>query len=144
MDPSGGEIILCITGSRECFPLTYVAFAMTLDNLLTNKCPGRVVTRLLNGNALGVDQLAVRWAKDRKIKLNLYLPEAPKASRGASNTQRFLDRDAKMVDDSIVVVGFWNGHSKGTRYTLDKARSKGNFLACVTFDDLGNLTTLFE
>ena len=41
-------------------------------------------------------------------------------------------RNSKIVEDSDKVVAFWDGHSRGTQDTINKARRAGKLLAIHT------------
>ena len=55
-----------------------------------------------------------------------YLPDYDKYGKAAP-----LVRDRLIVDNSDCVLAFWDGKSRGTKYTLDYAREQGKPIKIV-------------
>ena len=76
---------------------------------------------IITGSASGVDAAATRAAREKGIPVQV-LPasfeELADASKGAARNQR-------LVDACDVLVAFWDGSSKGTRSTVDRALDSG-------------------
>lgn len=75
---------------------------------------------IVSGGARGIDTLAAQYANDNDLGLIECLPDYEKHGRGAT----FI-RNRQIVESSDIVVAFWNGISKGTKYTIDYAKKKG-------------------
>ncbi len=73
---------------------------------------------IVSGGAVGVDSLAVQYAKQNGIKLTEFLPEYKKYGRAAP-----IVRNRQIVNYADVVIAFWDGKSKGTSYTIKYAKS---------------------
>lgn len=77
-------------------------------------------TELVSGGAKGVDQCAEVYAAAHQMKLTVFLPDYARYRRGAP-----LRRNRQIVDYSDLVLAFWDGSSRGTRYTIAYCRSIG-------------------
>ena len=75
------------------------------------------VCEIVSGGAVGVDSLAEAYAKKHGIPLTVFLPEYKKYGRAAP-----LKRNEQIVDYADTVIAFWDGKSKGTKYTIDYCR----------------------
>jgi predicted Rossmann fold nucleotide-binding protein DprA/Smf involved in DNA uptake len=76
---------------------------------------------IITGSASGVDAAATRAARERGIAVQVMpasFDELADASKAAARNQR-------LVDACDVLVAFWDGSSKGTRATLDRALDSG-------------------
>ena len=84
-----------------------------------NSLPTRA--SIITGSASGVDAAATKAARARGIAIQV-LPasfdEVADASKSAARNQR-------LVDACDVLVAFWDGESKGTRATVDRALDTG-------------------
>lgn len=74
---------------------------------------------IITGGAAGIDTLAEQYADKHKIsklilhpKYNLYRKAAP------------LIRNNEMVDICDFILIFWDGKSKGTKHTIEYAKSQ--------------------
>jgi len=76
---------------------------------------------VITGSASGVDAAATKAARAKGIPVQV-LPasfeELADASKSAARNQR-------LVDACDVLVAFWDGASKGTRATVDRALDSG-------------------
>ena len=75
---------------------------------------------ILSGGATGVDSIAEQWARQNKIEFVLYKPNYKIYGKRAP-----LVRDEEMVNAADLVIAFWDGQSRGTKYTIDYAKSIG-------------------
>ncbi len=72
---------------------------------------------ILTGSASGVDAAATKAARERGMAVQVMpasFEELADASKAAARNQR-------LVDACDVLVAFWDGQSKGTRATVDRA-----------------------
>lgn len=74
---------------------------------------------IISGGAKGADALAKRYAdehldEDRYVE---YFPDWNSLGKSAG-----FARNQLIVDDSDIIVAFWDGKSKGTMDTLQKAK----------------------
>lgn len=87
------------------------------------------VSLIISGGARGVDSLAEEYADRHNISKLILRPDYKKYGKGAP-----LLRNKQMVDMADMVIIIWNGKSRGTKYTLDYAKSKGKSLTLVLLD----------
>ncbi len=76
---------------------------------------------IITGSASGVDAAATKAARDRGIPVQVMpasFEETADASKAAARNQR-------LVDACDVLVAFWDGSSKGTRATVERALDSG-------------------
>lgn len=74
-------------------------------------------TTVISGEAPGVDTQAKEAAVARGLMYVGYRAQWLVYGRRAGAI-----RNAFMVEDADIVVAFWDGHSKGTKITMDMAR----------------------
>ena len=72
------------------------------------------VTEIISGGAKGVDTSARNYALKNNIKLAEILPDYDKYGKVAP-----LKRNDIIVDISDLVIAFWDGKSRGTKYVID-------------------------
>lgn len=111
---------IAIIGSREC---SNIDFAGNLEAVLNVSKDDTIIS----GGAKGIDTLAANYAKENNLNLIEFLPDYKKNGRAAT----FI-RNREIVDNSTIVVAFWNGNSKGTKYTLDYARKKDKRIIVIS------------
>jgi len=76
---------------------------------------------IITGGASGVDAAATKAARAKGIAIQVIpasFDELADAARAAARNQR-------LVDACDVLVAFWDGSSKGTRATVDRALDSG-------------------
>lgn len=78
------------------------------------------VAAIISGGATGIDAIAAEWAKSNRVEYIEMLPNYKIWKDRAP-----LVRDEEMVNMCDVVIAFWDGKSKGTKYTLDYAQRIG-------------------
>ena len=84
-----------------------------------NGLPARA--SIITGSASGVDAAATKAARARGLGVQVMpasFDEMADASRSAARNQR-------LVDACDVLVAFWDGTSKGTRTTVERALDSG-------------------
>jgi hypothetical protein len=100
-----------IIGSRSF--TDYKLFCNKLQNIITI---AGTPTLIVSGGARGADQLAARYAFENRITLQEYKPDWKKHRTGAG-----LQRNTLIIENSDVVVAFWDYCSKGTKDSITKA-----------------------
>ena len=78
------------------------------------------VTEIVSGGARGVDTSAKEYALAHGIKLTEFLPEYGKYGRGAP-----LRRNITIIEYADLVLAFWDGKSRGTKYVIDNCKKRG-------------------
>jgi hypothetical protein len=86
----------------------------TLSFFIKNK--GDVV---VSGGAAGADKLGAEWAIEKGFEVKEYIPDWDKYGKGAG-----FRRNADIINDSDMVICFWDGISKGTANSIGLAKDK--------------------
>lgn len=75
---------------------------------------------IVSGGCRGVDTSAREYALAKGIKLTEFLPEYEKYGRGAP-----LKRNITIISNADLVLAFWDGVSRGTKYVIDNCKKIG-------------------
>ena len=75
---------------------------------------------IVSGGAKGVDTSAREYALAHGLKLTEFLPEYEKFGRGAP-----LKRNMQIIEYADVVLAFWDGTSRGTKFVIDNCKKMG-------------------
>lgn len=78
------------------------------------------VTEIVSGGARGIDSAAKEYARKSGIKLTEFLPDYAQFGQRAP-----LLRNLEIIDYSDLVLAFWDGQSRGTRFVIENCRKKG-------------------
>ena len=89
----------------------------------------RHCTEVVSGGARGVDSVAARYAREHGLKLTEFLPDYDRYGRGAP-----LVRNRLIVDYADLVIAFWDGKSRGTKYVIDYCEKVGKLYHVVHCD----------
>lgn len=88
-----------------------------LDKVLS-EYRGTIQT-LISGGARGADKMGEQWANKHGIETQIFYPDHKRYKHAYHHRNRLI------VEAADLVVAFWNGHSTGTKYTMDYARRLG-------------------
>ena len=77
------------------------------------------VTEIISGGARGVDTSAREYATEHGLKLTEYLPEYNKYGRSAP-----LKRNITIIENADLVLAFWDGSSRGTKFVIDNCKKR--------------------
>nr|DAE64904.1 MAG TPA: DNA recombination-mediator protein A [Caudoviricetes sp.] len=77
-------------------------------------------TEIVSGGAKGVDTSAREYALAHGIKLTEFLPEYTRFGRSAP-----LKRNITIIEYSDIVLAFWDGKSRGTKFVIDNFHRLG-------------------
>ena len=102
-----------IVGSRGITSLDLTPYMLRCDEVVS-------------GGARGVDSIAARYAREHGLKLTEFLPDYDKYGRGAP-----LVRNRLIVDYADIVIAFWDGKSRGTKYVIDYCQRVGKMYHVV-------------
>jgi len=83
-------------------------------------------TVIISGGARGADSLAEYWAYVKQLKTLIIKPNW----RANGKKAGFL-RNTTIVENSDEIVAFWDGRSRGTLDTINKARSVGKKVTII-------------
>ena len=89
----------------------------SLINVEISKYIPESVTEIISGGAIGIDTLAEEVADKRKISKSIIHPEYDKYGKKAP-----LIRNKEIVERAELVIAFWDGKSRGTKFTIDYAK----------------------
>lgn len=84
------------------------------------------VETVISGGANGIDSLAEQYADSHRISKYIIRPQYNLFGRAAP-----LKRNEQMVDIADAVLIIWDGHSKGTKYTLKYAQKRDKPISLV-------------
>lgn len=90
---------------------------LTVENLEDYLPQG--VTEIVSGGAKGIDTCAKEYARANHIKLTEFLPDYAKYQKAAP-----LKRNLQIIDYADMVIAFWDGTSKGTKYVIDNCKKQ--------------------
>lgn len=77
------------------------------------------VTEIVSGGARGIDTCAREYANTNGIKLTEFLPEYETYGTSAP-----LKRNLQIIDYADLVLAFWDGKSRGTKYVIDNCKKR--------------------
>ena len=77
------------------------------------------VTEIVSGGSRGVDTSARNYALRHGLKLTEFLPEYGKYGRGAP-----LRRNIAIIEYADLVLAFWDGQSRGTKYVINNCEKR--------------------
>ena len=106
---------IAIIGSRNIF----------IDDL--GKYLPENVTEIVSGGAKGVDKCARKYAENHNIKITEFLPEYSKYGKAAP-----LKRNIQIIEYADLVIAFWDGKSKGTKFVIDNCNKLGRKIVVHT------------
>lgn len=86
------------------------------------------IEKIISGGAKGADSLAARYAKENNIELIEYIPAWNLYGKSAG-----FRRNKKIVQESDFVLAFWDGHSKGTKHSINLANKSNKECRVVYF-----------
>ena len=88
-------------------------------------------TEIVSGGARGVDTCARNFAKENNLILTEFLPDYEHFGRGAP-----LRRNIEIIDYSDLVLAFWDGESRGTKFVIENCRKRNKQVLVYTKDDI--------
>lgn len=99
---------VAIIGSRDCPSIDIAAHLPERPSMI------------VSGGARGADTYAREYAERNDIPLLEFLPDYGKHGRRAP-----LLRNIQIVENCDCLIAFWDGASRGTKFTLDYAAKRG-------------------
>ena len=78
------------------------------------------LTELVSGGARGVDASARGYAQTHDVSLTEFLPDYARYGRAAP-----LRRNDQIVAYADLVLAFWDGKSRGTKFVIDQCKKMG-------------------
>lgn len=77
-------------------------------------------TEIVSGGAKGVDTSAKEYANANGIKLTEFLPKYDIYGNSAP-----LKRNIEIIEYADIVLAFWDGKSRGTKFVIDNCKKRG-------------------
>ena len=88
------------------------------------------ITLLISGGALGADTLGEKYAKDNGIETKIFKPDWEKHGKAAG-----MLRNTDIINEAELVVAFWDGSSKGTLDSINKAKTLNKKLIIKNYEN---------
>ncbi|MDP2455132.1 MULTISPECIES: DUF2493 domain-containing protein [unclassified Kaistella] len=114
---------IAIVGGRDFND--YELMKNVLNEYIDNKT---FINAIVSGGAAGTDTLAEKYAAEMEIELIVYRPDYKKYGRSAA-----LLRNTEIVEKSDIVFAFWDGKSRGTMDSINKAKKMHRKLFVVEY-----------
>lgn len=115
---------LLIAGSRSI--INYNIIEKYVNKCRQSLIPEHIITHIISGHAIGVDQLGEMYAKEHNIPIVIFKPDWGKFGKPAG----FI-RNKEMVNYCDIGIIFWDGKSSGTKHTLNLLRDRGKLFNLV-------------
>ena len=113
---------LSIVGSR-----TFTNYDL-LEHEVDLFVEGKEIKRIISGGAQGADKLAEEYARRRKLEIAIIKPDWNKFGRAAG-----IIRNEDIINGSNYVIAFWDGKSKGTQNSIQRAEKQNKILKIISF-----------
>ena len=108
---------LLIVGSRN------------ITNVDLEKYVPKGASIIISGGAKGVDTLAESYADKKGLSKLIMRPKYNLYGKGAP-----LKRNLEMVEIADQILVFWDGKSKGTKFTIDTAKKLDKSLTVIIIE----------
>lgn len=95
--------------------------------LLAEKLAVIMPSKVISGGARGADSMAESWARKNGIETQIFLPDHKRYRHPYHHRNRLIAEACEQL------VAFWDGHSTGTKYTIDYAKRIGKPVTVVRF-----------
>lgn len=99
---------IAIVGSRSLS-------VSNLEEYIPSEC-----SEIVSGGARGIDSCAAKFAKKKDLPLIEFLPDYKKFGKAAP-----ILRNKQIVNYADLVLVFWDGASRGSRFVIDYAKKIG-------------------
>lgn len=116
-------MLVAIVGSRDFPRLELVGGKI---NALAVKAGGASQLTIVSGGARGVDEEAERYARSIGVQVIVFPADWDTYGKRAGYI-----RNHQIITVADRVVAFWDGESKGTRYSIDLALAKKKLLEVI-------------
>ena len=89
------------------------------------------IDEIVSGGAAGPDTFAYEYVMANGGKFTLYRPDWKKYGKSAG-----FKRNVLIVNDSDVIIAFWDGASRGAKHSIDYAIRHGKKVIVFIFDEV--------
>ena len=76
---------------------------------------------LLVGGAKGADDFAARWGRANSVDTIVFRPYYMVDTQANFQVRHFFMRNKQIVDNADMVLAYWDGKSRGTRWGINYA-----------------------
>jgi hypothetical protein len=121
-----GEVFKVVLAGGRYF-CDYKMFSYKVDLYLQNKSN----IEIISGGAMGADNLAERYAKEKGYKITILKADWATYSKFAGPK-----RNAEMAELADAAIIFWDGTSRGSLNMINEAKKKGLLTKVVRYDNL--------
>ena len=98
-----------------------------ITNIDLSRFIPKETTEIISGGAKGVDTLAKEYALENGLKLTEFLPEYERYGKGAP-----LKRNITIIESADIVLAFWDGKSRGTKFVIENCPKEKLKLFLIT------------
>ncbi len=84
------------------------------------------ITEIVSGGARGVDSYAEYYAIKNKLPTTIIKPEYEKYGKRAP-----IIRNIDIINASELVVAFWDGESRGTKFVIDECKRNNKWIKVI-------------
>ena len=102
---------LAIVGGRDFQNYAY------MQECLSELQKEYTIIGVISGGAKGADTLGEKWADQNKITKRIFPADWEKYGKSAG-----MRRNKDIVDNADIIAAFWDGKSRGTANTIERAR----------------------
>lgn len=120
---------LGVIGSRDFND--YDLLKLKLDNITD-------LTEIVSGGATGADKLAEFYGNVNGIKTTIFIPDWSKGKSAG------FTRNTKIVEYSDQILAFWDGHSRGTLDSINKAKKLKKNVGIIMYKNIDNIFETFQ
>lgn len=113
---------LAIIGSRNFFDYT------KLEYIASSICSKLGISTIVSGGAKGADLLGERFADEKKLNKLIFIPDWDKYGKSAG-----YRRNVDIINNSDIVLAFWDGDSKGTHHSMEIAKSQNKHVIIYNY-----------
>jgi len=119
-----------ITGSRDFKNLRKVNYELDKTLRELDKFEYNIKDKLtiITGGAPGVDERAINWCLENNVWFENIRPI------NVMDKYSYLFRNVEIVTMSDHIIAFWNGTSRGTKFTMDYANARGKKVLVIRDD----------
>ena len=112
-------MIVGVVGSREGF--SYESIKYELDTYKPT------ITKIVTGGASGVDSFVDYYCDRTGIELEVIRP----LNYEKYGKLGYLYRNVEIITKSDMIIAFWNGESKGTKFVIEYARARDKIVQVI-------------
>lgn len=88
----------------------------------------QTATHIVSGGAKGADTLAEQFALEKQLKMIVFKPDWKQFGKRAGYV-----RNTDIIENADIVFAFWDGTSRGTKDSIDKAKTLNKQLITIIY-----------